>query len=72
MDLYIDKENLRSFLNSRDKDEFDDCLRMLRRQLHIVYNMDKADVKNDAELLPWNIQIVTNKILLKKKMPVFR
>ena len=48
MDLYIDKENLRSFLNSRDKDEFDDCLRMLRRQLHIVYNMDKADVKNDS------------------------
>ena len=57
MDLYIDKENLRSFLNSRDKDEFDDCLRMLRRQLHIVYNMDKADVKNDSELLPWILKI---------------
>lgn len=57
MDLYIDKENLRSFLNSRDKEEFDDCLRMLRRQLHLVYNMDKTDVKNDSELLPWILKI---------------
>lgn len=57
MDLYIDKENLRSFLNFRDKEEFDDCLRMLRRQLHLVYNMDKTDVKNDSELLPWILKI---------------
>lgn len=57
MDLYIDKENLKSFINSRKSDDFDDCLRMLRRQLHIVYNMDKSDVKNDSELLPWVLKI---------------
>ncbi len=57
MDLYIDKENLRSFLNSRDKDDFADCQRMLCRQLHIVYNMDKAEVRDDSELLPWILRI---------------
>lgn len=53
MDLYIDKENLRSFLHSRDKEDFGDCQRMLRRQLHIVFNMDKSDVKSDPNLLEW-------------------
>lgn len=53
MDIYIDKENLRSFLKSRDKDDFDDCQRMLRRQLHIVFNMDKSEVKDDPDLFEW-------------------
>lgn len=58
MDLYIDKENLRSFLKNRNSDEFDDCLRMLRRQLHLVYNMDKADFKEDSDLLElWKLKI---------------
>lgn len=50
MDLYIDKENLRSFLNLRNREEFDDCLRMLQRQLHVVYNMDKSEFKEDPAL----------------------
>ena len=53
MDLYIDKENLRSFLNSRDKEDFSDCQRMLHRQLHIVFNMDKSDLKADPYLSQW-------------------
>lgn len=57
MDLYIDKENLESFIHSRDKGEFDDCIRMLNRQLHVVYNMEKASLKNDQELLPWITRI---------------
>ena len=57
MDLYIDKENLKSFILSKDKGEFDDCLRMLNRQLHVVYNMDKASLKDDQELLPWVVRI---------------
>ena len=53
MDLYIDKENLRSFLHSRDKENFGDCQRMLCRQLHIVFNMEKSDVKANPELYEW-------------------
>ena len=53
MDLYIDIENLRSFVHSKDKEDFDDCLRMLRRQLHVIYNTDKGAIKNDEEIIPW-------------------
>lgn len=53
MDLYIDKENLRSFLNSRGKKEFDDCLRMLHRQLHVVFNMDKSELEDNPDLVDW-------------------
>lgn len=56
MDLYIDEENLRSFLRSRDNDDFEDCKRMIRRQLHIIYNMDKTAIKNNTDLLPWLLQ----------------
>ena len=57
MDLYIDKENLISFIHSKDKGEFDDCLRMLKRQLHLFYNMEKASLKDNFELLPWIVRI---------------
>lgn len=53
MDLYIDRENLRSFLNSHDKEEFDDCQRMLRRQLHLVFNMDRSELKANPDLFEW-------------------
>lgn len=50
MDLYIDLKNLKSFIQSRHKDSFDDCLRMLKRQIHIIYNMEKTVLKEDSEL----------------------
>ena len=53
MELYIDKENLKSFLKSRDDDDFQDCFRMLKRQLHVVYNMDKAELRNEPVLSQW-------------------
>lgn len=57
MDLYIDKENLTSFIHSKDKGEFEDCMRMLKRQLHVVYNMEKASLKDNQELIPWITRI---------------
>lgn len=53
MDLYIDKENLRSLIKAKDRDEYPDCLRMMKRQLHLVYNIDKTSLKNDPELMQW-------------------
>lgn len=58
MDLYIDRENLTSLIHSTDKDEFDDCIRMLNRQLHVIFNMERASLKDDQELLPWVNRIV--------------
>lgn len=57
MEVYIDKENLRSFIRARKNpqynDCYDDCYRMLKRQLHINYNfaktkelLDDEDLKN--------------------------
>ena len=53
MDLYIDYANLKSFVDSRHEDDFDDCQRMMKRQLHIIYNMDKAVLKSDPVLSQW-------------------
>ena len=57
MDLYIDKENLKSFIHSRSEDDFDDCLRMIRRQLHVIYNMDKSVFRDDPEMTQWLLRM---------------
>ncbi len=57
MDLYIDKENLKSFIHLRSEDDFDDCLRMIRRQLHVIYNMDKSVFRDDPELTQWLLRM---------------
>ena len=76
MDLYIDKENLMSFIRSKDKAEFDDCMRMINRQLHVIYNMEKATLKDNQELFPWIVRIgegrgksEVNDTFLEKKFP---
>ena len=50
MELYIDINNLKSFIKSKDSDDYDDCKRMLRRQLHVVYNFDKEMLKSEPIL----------------------
>lgn len=55
MEVYIDKENLRSFIHARKdpqySDCYDDCYRMLKRQLHINYNFAKTrELLEDEEL----------------------
>ena len=57
MDLYIDKENLKSFIHLRSEDDFDDCLRMIRRQLHVIYNMDKSVFRDDPEMTQWLLRM---------------
>ena len=52
MEVYIDKPNLKSFIEARRnpqyKDCYDDCCRMLKRQLHINYNFEKTkELLND-------------------------
>lgn len=50
MDVYIDKENLASFISARNNPTYkycyEDCYRMLKRQLHINYNFEKGIVNN--------------------------
>lgn len=44
MDLYIDKENLFSFISKKSEEDYVDCSRLMRRQLHIIYGFEKTDV----------------------------
>lgn len=48
MEVYIDKSNLCSFINARKdqqyNDWFDDCNRMLKRQLDVKYNFSKKEI----------------------------
>ncbi len=58
MDLYIDKQNLVSFIqeqnNPEHKNVYEDCFRMLMRQLHIVYNFEKSpQLLEDDVLKPY-------------------
>ena len=45
MEIYIDKENLRSFIKAKNDPQYEDCwidcYRMIQRQLHINYNFEK-------------------------------
>ena len=50
MELYIDINNLKSFIKSKDSDDFDDCKRRLRRQLHVIYNFDKELLRSEPVL----------------------
>lgn len=53
MDVYIDLANLKSLIRSKLHDDFDDCQRMIRRQLHVIYNMSKDVLKSDSVLSTW-------------------
>lgn len=55
MNLYIDKENLLSFINA-DKvtnEGYYDCERLLARQLGLVFNFPKEEVKQNELLMTW-------------------
>lgn len=45
MDLYFDKENLFSFISQREEEDYVDCSRLARRQLHIVYGFEKVEIE---------------------------
>lgn len=49
MNLIIDKENLLQFLRSKnvDSDLHKECLRLLKRQMHVIFNFDKQELLND-------------------------
>ena len=65
MDVYIDKQNLYAFIEARKNpqnyDSYNDCLRMLQRQLRIFYNFGEDKRKNDEVLRPYFISATAGK-----------
>jgi hypothetical protein len=53
MDLYFDKENIASFINNREHERYDDCFRVMQKQLNLYFNFDKIELLNDEALLAW-------------------
>ena len=49
MNLIIDKENLLQFVRSKnvDSDLHKECLRLLKRQMHVIFHFDKQKLVND-------------------------
>lgn len=53
MDIYIDKENLLSLINSRTETLYYDCIKILKKQLNIFFNFSKDVLKEDDKLMAW-------------------
>lgn len=56
MDLYIDEPNLCSFIRAKNEvseDEYEECNRLLRRQMHLIFNFSKERCKEDPRLQSW-------------------
>lgn len=55
MKLYIDKENLRSFIQSKSDPDFEECVRLVIRNMDVQYNFSKSrdDIVHDPELSYW-------------------
>lgn len=53
MRLYIDKENLVSLMSSKDMDSFEECARVMRRNLDVKYNFSKEEIRSNELLMAW-------------------
>ncbi|WP_397445938.1 hypothetical protein [Polaribacter sp. R77954] len=53
MDIYIDKANLISFIKSKSHELFDDCNKLLKKQLNVYFNFPKNELKENQLLLQW-------------------
>lgn len=53
MDIYIDKSNLISFIKSKSHELFEDCNKLLKKQLNVYFNFPKNDLKENPLLLTW-------------------
>lgn len=55
MRLYIDKENIISFMANRDNDLdlFDESVRLIKRGMEVYYNFPKSEILNSPVLTAW-------------------
>ena len=55
MRLYIDKENIISFMANRDKniDLFDDSVRLIKKGMEVYYNFPKSEILTNPVLAAW-------------------
>lgn len=67
MEVYIDKDNIISFLESRSNPMFLDCEKLLRNQLDVTFNFPKMEIKNSESFRAWLPRITEGVGNTKKK-----
>jgi len=53
MDLYIDKENIYSFIKNKGHSLYGDCLKTMQKQLDVYFNFSKETLMSDGFLMAW-------------------
>lgn len=53
MDLYIDIENINSFISNHSHELYADCLKTMQKQLNVYFNFKKEDIAKDDILMAW-------------------
>jgi len=53
MYLYIDIENLLSLIKAHKDPLYNDCIKVIQKQLSVFFNFSKKDFKDDEMLLAW-------------------
>ena len=66
MNAYIEKENLRSIIKQRDDDRYDECKRMLKRNLCLHFPFSKQEAFEDPLIWNWLTKELTSGASSKK------
>lgn len=67
MNAYIEKENLRSIINQRNDVRYDECKRMLKRNLCLHFPFSKKEAFEDPLIGNWLIKELTSGTSSKEK-----
>lgn len=53
MNLYIDKENIESFIANRSHGLYGDCIKTMQKQLNTYFNFTKEELQSNEGLMAW-------------------
>ena len=67
MNAYIEKESLRSFISQRNDARYDECLRMLKRNLNLNFSFSKTEAMSDPLIQSWILGLTSGAIADKPK-----
>lgn len=65
MNAYIEIDSLRSLISQRSDDRYDECMRMLKRNLNLNFSFSKSDALSDPSIQPWIIGLTTGAMAKK-------
>lgn len=67
MNAYIEIESLRSLISQRNDERYDECLRMLKRNLNLNFSFSKSEALADPSIQNWMKELTSGAIAPKPK-----